>query len=1261
MLTITQSQSVHQLFYHLVADMRQRNQSGELGVFDVYNLIVPSSSVKTWIMNELASAEGISAMVNAKFWGSYQWQLMSDVLDAQPLSTKDVDSLPNALKAGYQKNRRLVPRDPSLSIGFMQWCIFGFFQQEHRMFSELSEKKQHVHPLYDFFASDDTEEKATQASRWWQLAKQIAQVFSAYLTHRPEWLADWSAKKPVPLDVSMLVAQKDRLNKENGQATTPDWLISRYENVAVWQQHIWCALFVDDFHYRQALYDWFWQKLHEPAYKARLPKQITFFTLPPVPKSELAFIRQLSGYTDVTFLYYNPSQEYWADITDPYWLGKHSLTQPDLARLRETGHFLLARMGKQARDTFKLLIELSGNVDDLFEQVAWQDDFTESEPTNLLQQIQQDILLLQEDGAVDWQIENTLPFDATERTENKKADNSIRINACHSLIRQLEVLREDIVVWLNADASRTLSDVVVMLPDLANHAATVRAIFPNHKGTDGYHLPAKLTGLVEAETETLWHAFHLRYTLLTDRLTSEALFDWLMLPPVFESLGLDYEQMQRGCELLTQAGFKRGFDATHLAGSLATFDGDSRYTLRYALDRLALGLVMPAAPVFMVEPDVSDASNTVQTQHSLPLAEVSLADANIINGLLLAYADLDRCRAHNGQSESVDNWLDSTLLPDLEQHFHHARGQQSWQEITNAMTKLAAAYQSFASASESQNEKDTRCSLEFVLDALGELLASDMRGSEPTGAITFCRMGTIRPVPYKLVAVLNMNIGDYPQREQPNHFNLMHAGLAQVGDRQREDDETGAFLDALMMAENACWFYYNGFSTTDTHQHLPANPLQELMLFLEGIYQKKSAVLDMGVDKDDGKTDEQSASEKITTIPQFIVHTALPFGTDSFQTAITTATNTTSLSTRHQGFWYDLHKVLYSNTEDTSPDQPSKPNKSFVTWSDELCFPNLEESASDTPQSEFIDGKRLLNELAKPAQHFLRSQYIATVEAADSLDNAEPLMLDNLSEYYIRDSLLDDLNEQGMAEGKQDELVRQLKFDTLLPAGVVQAAYLEKAESFLHAQLDELKKYAPEGKTPTHDQTVTIGLKNTPVHITYPLPNADVSLWADALPTNGKDHHKLKLWLAHLLWQVARETTDKQVAEQDGKTLCIYSKNNTVVFAPVNKDTAIACLNDWLAVWQSNQATPIVLPAKYALLAANKLSKDKEELLTKSEMNQWLNGGSQLDYLPDDCALHPAWQLILAGEKPLDRLWQSIDVFVARLYVPLVKAEVKLR
>ncbi|WP_351059807.1 exodeoxyribonuclease V subunit gamma, partial [Psychrobacter sp. TB20-MNA-CIBAN-0197] len=66
---------------------------------------------------------------------------------------------------------------------------------------------------------------------------------------------------------------------------------------------------------------------------------------------------------------------FWADIVDKSWLQRQQIINPESVFLRDYGHSLLSRLGKQSRDTFAMLANLSGNEQYQEEIVEWQDSF----------------------------------------------------------------------------------------------------------------------------------------------------------------------------------------------------------------------------------------------------------------------------------------------------------------------------------------------------------------------------------------------------------------------------------------------------------------------------------------------------------------------------------------------------------------------------------------------------------------------------------------------------------------------------------------------------------------------------------------------------------------------------------------------------------------------------------------------------------------------------------------------------------------------
>ncbi len=958
MFTIIQSHRTELLVEQLLEAYKSKNQP----IFEEFVVIVPSMVLGDWLDKSIASQAGISTLVTTMFWGQYQWTLMQNVLSRHNAYLLEQNPDVTTLN---------VPEVAVLSPTVMQWRLFGYltYYQE----AIVADEKHPVYPLLASLIDKPQEEmqqdKAQQDARIWQLASDLARVFNRYLTHREDWLDLWSHNKP--LNVDALIADKDALSLRFDKYArgTPEWLVAHYVELEVAQRFLWSHLFADVHQHRVALEDTFWSALesNKANERAQLPKVLRIFTIQQLPQTELDFLQRLSQYMDITLLHYNPSKLFWADIVDKSWLQRQQIINPESVFLRDYGHSLLSRLGKQSRDTFAMLANLSGNEQYQDALVEWQDIFNEGDDSNdglsnefgigfddsaqyvqdsasLLRRLQNDVLMLDEQStqqataakvsqAVSKQLETgsdqdeqETPWYDDEALENKRfekerfwamsaQDNSLSIHSCHSLQRQLEVLRIMIGRWLNeplkpGKKKRHISDIVVLLPDVERHHALISSIFVSGKGQDGLTLPAKVTGVVDADIRQLWEAIIGFYKLLgshSARFEAAEVLDWLMLPPLYESFGLTHDQMSRGCDLLVEAGFIRGFDEWHLKQTLDSHDYDYRFTFAQALDRLTLGLVMPEASLSdcLYPLAQEDWPSTALPEMTLPLPQVSLNDAIIIEALCRIYAGLTARRDDHTQKLKAEDWLDQIETQVIHRYFGDVDQTRTMRAIYNAMNGFKSSlranrhYRQYASSDSVSNankkEVEQRLAgveqlplkLSFMLDSIEAELESQQVSAEPTGVITFGRFGALRNVPFDLVVMLNMDLSEFPGRDRDNRYDLMKAANARRGDRVSEDDDNGAFLDALLCARSACWIFYNGQSLTDTHEHLPANPVSELLQFLQGEVQWQVNSLEAleTLPENVDSTTESLKRYLPKLIKQWLVteHPALPFHESLFE------------------------------------------------------------------------------------------------------------------------------------------------------------------------------------------------------------------------------------------------------------------------------------------------------------------------------------------------------------------------------------------
>ena len=883
MFYVIQSNDTHRLVGHLIDFYKENSQHQDtLGatIFSPFTVIVPSMVIGDWLTKTVALNIGISTLFTAQFWGKYQWQMIQKVLRL------DAQCCPDEALA--------VPEVAVLSASIMRWRIFGFLSEQlyfdaNHIFDDEN------HPL-NFLLKPllDVKTNTVAEHRLWQVCDELSSVYVRYLTHRPQWLLAWATGQSLKDDVEKMMADKVNFEKrfgdfrhENTQTDPksnqvadideqifPDWLKNYYLSLEKLLGFLWHTLFGETYLYRVALEERFWQVLdgrHDKNVfddvKSLLPKKLYLFTVQQIPQVELEFLQRLSLYVDVVLLHFNPSMLFWADIVDKNWLLTQRIIRPQSVYLKDYGHGLLSRLGKESRETFAMLADMSGGALAYKWHIDWQDDFVSpmdtSAPT-LLDGLKQDILMLG-DTTVNAQTEfgmellsalNQTDLDALTHKSRPKVAlplqvlDSLSIHACHSLRRQLEIARLMIAKYLNEvptnGSKRQLSDVVVLLPDVGAAEDLIRSVFPDGRGVDGLYLPIKITGTTDKSIDELMRAILGFYELLGEpsgRFYAQEVYEWLLTPALFESFHLTFEQMRRGCDLLDRAGFKRGFDEGHLSTTLDDGDLDYRYTFSYALDRIVLGFLSPA------DHQVSSALHPFDWQQDkfceavLPLSGVSLSDEPIVAALTTIYQGLADNYGRYQQRDKVETILNHIEYDVINRYFaifHQTVAMRAIFNTKNVMMASLRANKNYhrhlkhgqRSLSRS-NQDDIILSYKFVLQSLAETVKAQAISAEPSEVITFARFGALRSIPFGLTVMLDMNLSAFPRQDRAVRMDLMYAGTKRRGDRYNEDDDNGAFLDALLCSKDKVLIFYNGISPDGKSLLLPATPVGELINFLK--------------------------------------------------------------------------------------------------------------------------------------------------------------------------------------------------------------------------------------------------------------------------------------------------------------------------------------------------------------------------------------------------------------------------------------------
>ncbi len=882
MYRLIESADYRTLRDHFLADYNHHSRRDPLGDTP---LIVPTLPVGNILVQTLASTNGVASGITLRLWHNYEWMLIGRITGS-----------PYGSQA-------------PLSNTAIRWDIFSYLYQNGDTI--LADPNHRQHALLRTLYPHETHLTAAMTRRLWSYSGQLANLYTAYLNQRPDWLTAWQSDNPPPLD--------DLLDGD-GLKTLPPTLADHYRAHYQQQSRLWHDRFAAIHAAREQRNQAFWHILNtRPRARELLPRWIPVFAPTRMTAAERDTMQRLGEYTDLTHYHLAASEHYIDDIVDSRWLRdlkRRAAGRATDDRHREHGHELVSRYGKQQRDLARLLHEHSDPE---------RPDTPAITPHNLLTALQAEIRELREDhiaaylaqtadtkttaanspftelpppsqdaqasaagegwggGSDNLSITAVEPY-TTQKTSTEHSpspcgggagggdslqtadakttadapppqeDDSLRIHGCHGLQRQSETLRSDITAWLNADPTRRLSDIYIHLPDPVAAQTILRATFPPGGDYDGNHLPARHIGITENSAETLWRSLSGRYTLAHSRYDAPTVHDWLHNPDTCHSLNLAPEQIQRITAALTAAGYKRGYDGAQLQPALHPDDHDHRYTYTYALNRLIAGVLTPDAEHY---------------RDAVPQPGLTLADLPALEALATL--------AEQTEAERTDTGITAQArLQQLRDTLHHdyayAQNTPAWQTIDQALDELQQQLASHAALAP-QNEAHYLPPA-FIHEHIEAHLAAQQNSSEPSGVITIGSLKNLRNLPGRLHIFMNADRDHYPARQNDERYNLIPLDRPRPGDQNREHEDLGALLDLINRAEDALWIYYN--TAENNEPQPPASPIQELLQHLDDQRERGETLLR-----------EQHKLRDNETLPRHYhhEHPADPFSADPYETA----------------------------------------------------------------------------------------------------------------------------------------------------------------------------------------------------------------------------------------------------------------------------------------------------------------------------------------------------------------------------------------
>ena len=896
----------------------------------------------------------------------------------------------------------------------LTWCIM-------RVLPDLLDQPD-FKPLRMYLQNADHDVKR------FQLCRRIAGVFDRYVLYRYKMVLEWDAGR---CDAE-LMASDQRWQPQLWRALT-----QRYG-----AQHLAAAV----------------ELLFKPGWPTQagiqhFPRRLSLFGFTSLPPLYIHVLNRLSDFVDINLFILNPSREYWSLIRSKRDLIRQARHQGlDLQTLEDEltfseGHPLLAALGKMGSD-FQAVLEEMGEYDepgpDLYVDPLSSDD------GHLLGALQSDMLNLRRRGP---DFDTLWPAD--------KQDRSVSIHCCHSPLREVQVIKDQLLALLDQDPTLAPHDIAVMSPNIEKYVPSIEAVFGSATTEGEQAIPY---GISDRSPQLRFELYQLLTAVLKlqgSRVSAQQVLDLLEFQSVREKFALAREDVTQVRIWVQEAGIRWGMDGSHRTafGQPETYAN----TWQFGLDRLFLGYATSGEPASLF--------NGVLP---FPFPEGAQAD------LLGAVADfcqvcfdlipqLDKARPLADWCLFMESVL-KALAADNDANRHHRQALIEWLAALSGLASRAG----YAGA----------VRLEAVTELLEDFFKSQIQGRGfLSGGVTFCSMLPMRSIPFKVICLMGMNEDEFPRPILPLGFDLT-ARSPRLGDRSPKNEDRYLFIEALMAAQSHLLVTYTGRNLRDDRVLPPSIVVEELVHCIgEGSYLQEEAPAEVS------SREIQAQRRKDVEAWLVVHHPMQPFHGDYFRA---TASGLFSYS------------ALYAQAAGAL--QGQKPSRSPFIES------QLPAPATSPDPTVLLDD--LVRFFKAPTAYFLQNRLgIFFKGPAEAPDDREPFDLSGLEKYQATSQLL----EQALDAQDLSEVKRMIAARGVLPLGPWGALSMESIEQEIQPLLAELTLYQQGTLLEPLEIDIEIG--------NYRLKGELTHIWEQCrlVSTTAllNPRHQLACWIYHLALNAA--------------------------------------------------------------------------------------------------------------------------------------------
>lgn len=397
------------------------------------------------------------------------------------------------------------------------------------------------------------------------------------------------------------------------------------------------------------------------------------------------------------------------------------------------------------------------------------------------------------------------PFKSASSIEDK---NHIHFASTHNRLREVEVLHD----WLNqliyqskAEEKIHPDDILIVSPDIQQYQAHLESVFTAENSpfpiTFELQLPPSNT------KQSLNEAINQSLQLLSSRCTTDEVLEWLSYEPLKTHLHLQDDELQLIRTWLQSSGIRWGLNAEHRK----TFNLPPVHThsWEFGLQRLALGHTTGALDQLYRHMDALD--QLQQQDHIELLGKVTFIIRHI-----------DENRLQVNQPKTMSAWLEW-----MNKYLQNVVGEIASQQITQKLLRSFGLQRSENAPKEEESAINYSI---FKTIVQKELQTKSVGGARQNGRLLCSDMVPMRSIPFKVIALLGLNEGEFPRNEKRAPFSYLNRADAHLaGDRSRKLEDRALLKEYILSAQDHLFIGFQGKDAFTNEQRPPSPLLTQLI------------------------------------------------------------------------------------------------------------------------------------------------------------------------------------------------------------------------------------------------------------------------------------------------------------------------------------------------------------------------------------------------------------------------------------------------